>query len=171
MRPAPGQTTGGDLAGKFDGINVSQNAGAAGGGISVNLRGVSTLVGATQPLYVIDGVIINNAANLAGLMDLITAAASAGSPSPQGQPVNRIADINPNDIANIEVLKGASAAAIYGSKAAGGVIIITTKSGGTGKTRIDVSQQIGSSKIINKIGARDFTAIEDHENKGTTGLG
>ena len=169
--PAPVQTLGGALAGKFAGINVSQNTGAPGGGISVNLRGVSTLVGATQPLYVIDGVIINNAANLSGLMDLITAAASAGSPSPQGQPVNRIADINPNDIANVEVLKGASAAAIYGSKAAGGVIIITTKSGGTGKTRIDVSQQIGMSKILNKIGAREFNAREAYENNGATGLG
>ncbi|MCH8288785.1 MAG: SusC/RagA family TonB-linked outer membrane protein, partial [Candidatus Marinimicrobia bacterium] len=169
--PAPAQTLGGALAGKFAGINVSQNTGAPGGGISVNLRGVSTLVGATQPLYVIDGVIINNAANLAGLMDLITAAASAGSPNPQGQPVNRIADINPNDIANIEVLKGASAAAIYGSKAAGGVIIITTKSGGTGKTRIDVSQQFGFSTILNKIGAREFNAREAYGNNGATGLG
>ena len=168
--PAPAQTLGGALAGKFAGINVSQNTGAPGGGISVNLRGVSTLVGATQPLYVIDGVIINNAANLAGLMDLITAAASAGSPNPQGQPVNRIADINPNDIANIEVLKGASAAAIYGSKAAGGVIIITTKSGGTGKTRIDVSQQFGFSTILNKIGHRKWTAASAEEVYGAEGL-
>ncbi|MCH7619051.1 MAG: SusC/RagA family TonB-linked outer membrane protein [Candidatus Marinimicrobia bacterium] len=168
--PAPAQTLGGALAGKFAGINVSQNTGAPGGGISVNLRGVSTLVGATQPLYVIDGVIINNAANLSGLMDLITAAASAGSPTPQGQPVNRIADINPNDIANIEVLKGASAAAIYGSKAAGGVIIITTKSGGTGKTRIDVSQQLGFSTILNKIGHRKWTAASAEEVYGAEGL-
>jgi len=147
--PAPAQTLGAALAGKFAGVNVSQNSGAPGGGISINLRGVSTLVGATQPLYVVDGVIINNAANLSGLMDLITAASGAGSSRPQGQPVNRIADINPNDIANIEVLKGASAAAVYGSKAASGVVIITTKSGGTGKTKISVSQKVGRSSILN----------------------
>lgn len=169
LLPAPAQTLGMALAGKFAGINVSQNTGAPGGGISVNLRGVSTLVGATQPLYVVDGVIINNAANLSGLMDLITAAAGAGSPSPQGQPSNRIADINPNDIANIEVLKGASAAAIYGSKAASGVVIITTKSGVSGKTKISVSQQVGFSSILNKIGHRKWTQASAKESWGDEG--
>lgn len=169
LLPAPAQTLGMALAGKFAGINVSQNTGAPGGGISVNLRGVNTLVGATQPLYVIDGVILNNAANLSGLMDLITAAAGAGSPSPQGQPSNRIADINPNDIANIEVLKGASAAAIYGSKAASGVVIITTKSGVSGKTKISVTQQVGYSSILNKIGHRKWTQESAKETWGDEG--
>ncbi|MFB3130898.1 MAG: TonB-dependent receptor domain-containing protein, partial [Rhodothermales bacterium] len=81
-----------------------------------------------------------------------------GSSNPQGQPSNRIADINPNDIETIEVLKGASAAAIYGSKATNGVIIITTKRGQPGRTRINITQQLGVSSILNKIGFRKFTA-------------
>jgi TonB-dependent starch-binding outer membrane protein SusC len=158
--PAPAQTIGGALSGKFSGINVSQNTGAPGGGIAINLRGVSTIEGATQPLYVIDGVIVNNAANQSGI-DAVTKAAAAGSIRPQGQPTNRIADINLNDIENIEVLKGASAASIYGSKATNGVIVITTKQGTPGKTKIDVSQQIGFTSILNKIGSRRFETYSE----------
>ena len=94
--------------------------------MSVNLRGVSTITGETQPLYVIDGVIVNNNTNQSGI-DVVSAATGAGSARPQGQPANRISDFNPNDIESVEVLKGASAAAIYGAKATNGVIIITTK--------------------------------------------
>ncbi len=158
--PAPAQTLDGALSGKFAGINVSQNTGAPGGGINVNLRGVSTIEGPTQPLYVIDGVIVNNSANQSGI-DALTKAAVAGSVRPQGQPTNRIADINPNDIESIEVLKGASAAAIYGSKATNGVIIINTKQGTPGKTKIDVSQQIGFTNILNKIGSRKFESYSE----------
>ncbi|MDQ7064027.1 MAG: SusC/RagA family TonB-linked outer membrane protein [candidate division KSB1 bacterium] len=144
------------LGGKFPGVFVSQNTGAPGGGISVNLRGTTTIEGATQPLYVIDGVIMNNAANQSGI-DLVTKATGAGSSRPQGQPTNRIADLNPNDIESIEVLKGASAAAIYGAKATNGVIIITTKRGGLGKTRIEINQQVGFNSLLKKIGSRRFT--------------
>lgn len=122
---------------------MSQNTGAPGGGINVNLRGTSTITGSTQPLYVVDGVIIDNSAIQSGL-DFVTEAASAGSDRPQGQPTNRIADINPNDIESIEVLKGASAAAIYGAKATNGVVIITTKRGRPGETRIDIYLQVVS---------------------------
>ena len=149
--PAPAQTLESALSGKFPGITVRQNTGAPGGGMSVNLRGTSTLFGSTQPLYVVDGVIINNAANQSG-MDLITAAAGAGSSTPQGQPTNRVGDINPQDIATIEVLKGASAAAIYGSKAANGVVIITTKRGKPGAIQFKVTQRTGSTTILRKMG-------------------
>ncbi|RMF51606.1 MAG: TonB-dependent receptor, partial [Bacteroidetes bacterium] len=135
---------------------ISQNTGAPGGGINVNLRGVSTITGDTQPLYVIDGVIVDNSAIQSGL-DLVTAATGAGSSRPQGQPTNRIADINPNDIESIEVLKGASAAAIYGSKATNGVVIITTKRGAPGRTTLNITQQVGFNTILKKIGTRKFT--------------
>ncbi len=144
------------LGGKFPGVFVSQNTGAPGGGINVNLRGTTTIEGATQPLYVVDGVIVNNAANQSGI-DLVTKATGAGSSRPQGQPTNRIADLNPNDIESIEVLKGPSAAAIYGAKATNGVIIITTKRGTMGKTRIEINQQVGFNSILRKIGSRRFT--------------
>lgn len=153
---SPTQTVDAALSGKFSGVTVSQNTGAPGGGISVNLRGVSTIEGKSQPLYVVDGVLINNDAIQSGI-DLVTAATGAGSASPQGQPTNRVADINPHDIDNIEVLKGASAAAIYGSKASNGVVLITTKRGGIGRTRFNVTQQVGFSSLLHKIGTRRFT--------------
>ncbi len=131
--PAPAQTLERALNGKMAGLYISQNTGAPGGGINVNLRGTSTITGDTQPLYVIDGVIVDNSAIQSGI-DVVTAATGAGSSNPQGQPSNRIGDINPNDIESIEVLKGASASAIYGSKATNGVIIITTKRGQPGRT-------------------------------------
>lgn len=169
LEPAPAQTLERALTGKLAGIRVSQNTGAPGGGIDVNLRGVSTIIGSTQPLYVVDGVIINNEAIQSGI-DLVSEATVAGSARPQGQPTNRIADLNPNDIESIEVLKGASAAAIYGSKATNGVVIINTKRGTIGKTRIDVTQHIGFSRILNKIGTRRFTEETAQERFGDTGV-
>jgi TonB-linked SusC/RagA family outer membrane protein len=167
--PAPAQTLERALNGKIAGVYISQNTGAPGGGINVNLRGLSTITGSTQPLYVVDGVIISNAAVQSGI-DIVTESTGAGSPNPQGQPSNRIADINPNDIQNIEVLKGASAAAIYGSKAANGVVIITTKQGTVGKTKVDVTQQLGFTSILNKIGTRRFTAQTAEATYGQEGL-
>ncbi|MBI2619485.1 MAG: TonB-dependent receptor, partial [Ignavibacteriales bacterium] len=153
---APAQTLDQALAGKFAGISISQNTGAPGGGIYIDLRGVSTIEGSTQPLFVIDGVIISNSEIQSGI-DLVTKAAGAGSRRPQGQPASRIADINPYDIENIEVLKGASAAAIYGAKATNGVVIITTKRGGTGEARVEINQLVGMNNLLRKIGTRKFT--------------
>ena len=157
--PVPAQTLERALSGKIAGLSVSQNSGAPGGGINVNLRGTSTITGSTQPLYVVDGVIVDNSAVQSGL-DFVSEAATAGSDNPQGQPTNRIADLNPNDIESIEVLKGASAAAIYGAKATNGVVLITTKRGQRGETQINISQQTGFSSILNKIGTRRFTPEE-----------
>lgn len=159
---APTQTLDQALSGKFAGVNIRRNSGAPGGGVNVNLRGSSTLTGSTQPLYVIDGVIINNDANQSGI-DVVTAATGAGSSRPQGQPTNRIGDINPNDIESIEVLKGASAAAIYGAKASNGVIIITTKRGKGGKTKFSFSTRTGSSTLLRKMGHRVFETYAEAE--------
>jgi len=169
LLPAPAQTLERALNGKMAGITISQNTGAPGGGINVNLRGLSTIQGETQPLYVIDGIIVSNDDIQSGI-DIVSEATGAGSARPQGQPTNRIADINPNDIERIEVLKGASAAAIYGSKATNGVVIITTKQGYAGKTRVDVTQQFGFSSILNKIGTRKFTAESALAQYGQEGL-
>ncbi len=166
---APAQTVERALTAKFAGINVSQNSGAPGGGIFVDLRGVSTIEGNAEPLYVIDGVIVNNAATQSGI-DIITSAPGVGNPSPQGIPVNRIADLNPNDIESVEVLKGASAAAVYGAKASNGVIIITTKQGVPGRTKIDVTQQIGFNTILRKMGTNRFTAAAALAVNGQRGL-
>ncbi|NIT60229.1 MAG: TonB-dependent receptor plug domain-containing protein, partial [Aliifodinibius sp.] len=88
----------------------------------------------------------------------VTAAAAGGSASNQDNPVNRIADLNPDEIESIEILKGASAAAIYGQRASSGVVIIQTKRGSGGQPQFSVSQSVGFNTIIKKLGARDFTA-------------
>ena len=159
---APTQTLDQALSGQFAGVNIRRNSGAPGGGVNVNLRGQSTLTGSTQPLYVIDGVIVNNDANQSGI-DVVTAATGAGSSRPQGQPTNRIGDINPNDIESIEVLKGASAAAIYGAKASNGVIIIKTKRGRGGKTKFNFSTKTGQSSLLRKMGHRVFETYAEAE--------
>lgn len=154
--PAPAQTTEQALAGKVPGLSISQNTGAPGGGISLNLRGVSTLVGNSQPLIFVDGVIISND-QIQGGLDALTAATGVGSARPQGQPSNRLADLNPNDIADIQILKGPSAAAVYGAKAAAGVILITTKQGTIAeKTSIEVNQQFGFNSLLRKQGTRNW---------------
>ena len=152
----PPPTLDGALYGKFAGAVVNSNSGAPGGGISVKLRGATSLQGNVQPLYIIDGVYVDNS-SIAGGLNVVSAAAGQGNASNQDNPSNRIADINPEDIANIEILKGASAAAIYGSRAAAGVIIITTKRGKAGETKFRFSQSTGWNDVIKLLGTRDYT--------------
>ncbi|MDO6516349.1 SusC/RagA family TonB-linked outer membrane protein [Zobellia uliginosa] len=152
----PPSTLDGALYGKFAGAVVNSNSGAPGGGISVKLRGATSITGNTQPLYIVDGVYIDNS-SIAGGLNVVSEAAGQGSDANQDNPSNRIADINPEDIANIEILKGASAAAIYGSRAAAGVVIITTKKGVAGETKFKFSQSTGFSQAIRLFGLRNYT--------------
>ncbi len=145
---------------KLPGANLQFNSGAPGGGAQLRLRGISTINGQSSPLYVIDGVIVSNVAVPSGA-NAITAAAAGGSASSQDNPVNRIADLNPNDIETIEVLKGASAAALYGSKAANGVVIITTKRGRNGENKVEVTQRVGFAQVSNTLGSRQFNSVEE----------
>src|SRR6476661_1152678 len=145
------------LAGKFAGAVVNQTSGAPGGGVSVQLRGISTITGASQPLYIIDGVIADNSTNGNGAgSNYFTGASSGVGRTTQDNTVNRIADINPNDIANIEILKGPSAAAIYGTRANAGVILITTKKGVSGETRISLGQDFGFAQANRLLGKSDW---------------
>jgi TonB-linked SusC/RagA family outer membrane protein len=155
---APSQTFDQALNGKIVGANINANSGTPGGGQSVKLRGVTSIFGNTQPLYIIDGVFVDNTATSAGLNYVTGAAAGGALTSTQDNPSGRISDINAEDIQNIEILKGASAAAIYGSRAAAGVIIITTKKGFVGKTRVTFSQDLGFIKVSKLLGVRQFTA-------------
>jgi TonB-dependent SusC/RagA subfamily outer membrane receptor len=118
--------------------------------------------GSADPLYVVDGVIVSNETIQSGL-NAVTAAARSSNASNQDNGVNRIADINPNDIESLEVLKGASASAIYGSKAANGVIIIKTKQGSSSAgayPSIDLVQRFGTRALSRKYGHRKFTLAE-----------
>ncbi|MFI5187362.1 MAG: SusC/RagA family TonB-linked outer membrane protein [Chitinophagales bacterium] len=153
---APAQTFDAALNGKVTGAYINANSGAPGGGISIKLRGVTSVFGNTQPLFVVDGVYMDNSTVSAGL-NAITAAAAGGNASNQDNPSSRIADLRAEDIENIEILKGASASAIYGSRAAAGVVIITTKRGRSGKTKISFSQDVGFIKVSKLLGVRQFT--------------
>ncbi|HTL10777.1 MAG TPA: SusC/RagA family TonB-linked outer membrane protein [Chitinophagaceae bacterium] len=155
---APAQTFDAALNGKIPGAYINANTGAPGGGLSIKLRGVTSVYGNTQPLYVIDGVFVDNSSTSAGLNTITSSTAGGAATSSQDNPSSRIADIRSEDIENIEILKGASAAAIYGSKAAAGVIIISTKKGKAGKTQISVSQDLGFIKVRKLLGVRQFTA-------------
>ncbi len=151
------QTVDGALYGKLTGATINSNSGAPGGGISMKFRGVTTLTGNSQPLFIVDGVYIDNSA-VPNAANLVSGAYRDGRAlSDQDNPSNRLADIDPEDIERIEVLKGASSAAIYGSRAGTGVVIITTKRGQSGAPQINVSQSTGFSQSTRLLGARDFT--------------
>ena len=160
LNRAPTATIESALQGKIPGALIQMNSGAPGGGGQITLRGVSTINGSVNPLIVVDGLVISNDA-IASNMNAVTAAAAGGNASNQDNPVNRIADLNPADISNIEVLKGASAAAIYGSEAANGVIVITTKRGQAGRPRFTLTQRLGQFRLANTIGQRRFKDSAD----------
>ncbi|QDA61450.1 SusC/RagA family TonB-linked outer membrane protein [Hymenobacter jejuensis] len=120
------------LQGKVPGAQIVQNSGDPAGSISVRLRGIHSLRGSSDPLYVIDGVIVSNVSTNVSQLALTN---DVGEANP-GQ--NRLADLNPNDIASLNIINGAAAAAIYGSRASNGVVLITTKRGQTGAPRVSV---------------------------------
>jgi len=146
------QTADGALYGKVAGATIRSNGGAPGGGISIQLRGISSLSGASQPLIILDGVYINNSFQRSG-----RATVSGAGGANQDDGANRLSDLNPSDIENIEVLKGPSAAAIYGTRANAGVIIITTKRGAEGKTKVSFSQDIGFAQPLKLLGVDDWS--------------
>ncbi|MEY3291166.1 MAG: hypothetical protein RLZZ266_191 [Bacteroidota bacterium] len=146
------QTADGALYGKVAGANIRMNSGAPGGGINIQLRGLSSLTQASAPLIVLDGVYINNNTQRTGRAS-VTGAGAAN----QDDGANRLADINPADIENIEVLKGPSAAAIYGTRANAGVLVITTKKGAAGKTVISFGQDIGIGSPLKMMGVDNWS--------------
>ena len=127
------------LQGKLAGAQIMANSGNPGGGVSVRLRGTSSIVGGAEPLYNVDGVIIDNSSDQQINFGLRT------------NPSNRLADLNPNDIERVEVLKGAAAAALYGSRANNGVIQIFTKRGTAGATRFNVSTRAVLAQLPGEI--------------------
>lgn len=152
------------LQGKVAGAYINQNNGAPGGGNIVRMRGVTSIIGSFQPLYVVDGVIVSNAEIGRGTNMLVRAYTSQGlvpTVDNQDNAINRIADLNPNDIENVEVLKGAAASAIYGSKASNGVVLITTKRGRFGTPQFSVMQRVGAARISNTYGTRCYSTAAE----------
>jgi TonB-linked SusC/RagA family outer membrane protein len=149
------------LQGKVAGAQIQQNTGAPGGGNRIRLRGITSLISTANPLYVVDGVVTADIGIAPGLNKITLASGTGIAVSSQESPVNRIADLNPNDIESVEVLKGAAASAIYGSKASAGVILITTKRGRGGKPAFTVRSGAGSSALAYEEHSRHFTNIQD----------
>ena len=135
------------LQGKTAGAQISQNSGDPAGGISVRLRGISSVLSSSEPLYIIDGVIVNNATNRV----TNTTANYDGNNFVGTIGQSRMADINPADIERIEVLNGAAAAATYGSRANAGVIQIFTKRGKSGAAKVSFSSTYISSSLRKKL--------------------
>ena len=140
----------GALSGKVAGAQITQNSGDPSGGFSIRLRGASSIKGSSDPLYIVDGVIVDNSSQnvINRSADAMTTSFAAGQ--------NRLVDINPNDIERIEVLNGASAAALYGSRASNGVVQIFTKRGRTGKPSIEFSTSASMSQLRQKVFMSDY---------------
>jgi TonB-linked SusC/RagA family outer membrane protein len=132
------------MQGKVPGAQIVQNSGDPAGGMTVRLRGISTIASSNEPLYIIDGVMINNSnARVTNTQSDYDGYGSIGQ--------NRMVDINPNDIERIEVLNGAAAAAIYGSRANAGVVQIFTKRGSTGAPQVTFSTRFNTNSLRKRL--------------------
>jgi len=160
---APAQSLEQALQGKVPGAMISMNSGAPGGGGQIQIRGITSILGQGQPIFVVDGVIISNDA-LSDGANSVTGAGARGTASgiggSQDALVNRLADLNPQEIESVEVLKSASATAMYGSRATNGVIVIKTKRGSvSGASQFNLTSRIGRSVAYRLLGTRNFTSV------------
>jgi TonB-linked SusC/RagA family outer membrane protein len=141
------------IAGKVSGVQIVQSSGEPGGGINVNIRGMGSLNAGNSPLYVVDGFPIDNSSAVSGTGANFTGMRTARNP---------LNSINPGDIASIEVLKDASATAIYGSRGANGVVLITTKSGKEGGLKVNYDQYYGVQNVMHDLdllNANDYKTV------------
>lgn len=137
LKNIPMPTLDGVLQGQTSGVQVMQNSGTPGGGMSVRIRGLTSITGSNQPLYVIDGIPVTTGDY-----------AQVGY---EGQGVNALSDLNPNDIESISTLKDAAAASIYGARSANGVILITTKRGKLGTSTVNITASYGVQQVWRKL--------------------
>lgn len=138
------------LQGSVSGVNVTQTSGQPGAGLSIRVRGGSSIQGGSEPLYVIDGFPIYNATETSGVLS--------------GTPTNPLSAINPADIESITVLKDASSTAIYGSRGANGVVIITTKKGKGNGVTINYDVSLGQQQVrktVDVLDAKGFAALRN----------
>jgi TonB-linked SusC/RagA family outer membrane protein len=144
------------LQGRVAGVQVTQNSGQPGGATSVRIRGANSITGSSEPLYVIDGIPFQgDGAQVAGFD-------WAGGADGQNR-VNPLSTINPNDIVSIEILKDASASAIYGSQAANGVVLITTKRGKQGESKITYNMYYALQTLPKELDMMDLPEFADYQ--------
>jgi TonB-linked SusC/RagA family outer membrane protein len=139
------------LQGRAAGVQITQKSGEPGSAMSVQIRGVTSITAGNDPLYVIDGMPINDEPPATGV----------GAFFANATPRNPLNSLNPSDIASIEILKDASATAIYGSRGANGVVLITTKSGSSNKLTINFNSYYGFQKVAKK--EEDLNAQQYHD--------
>jgi len=154
------------MQGRMAGVQVTTDSGQPGAGMSISVRGQNSISGISTPLFVIDGVQID-----VGFDEVASTGSSQAT-------INPLTSINPADIESIEVLKDASATAIFGSRGANGVIIVTTKSGANGRSSLDYSYNLTTSEVIKKmpvLSAQDYIVYQEQRgnneflNNGTSG--
>ena len=138
------------MQGQASGVQVTQNSGTPGGSTSVRIRGVNSISGSNQPLYVIDGI------------PVVTG--DYGQVGYEGQGINALSDLNPNDIESISILKDAAAASIYGARASNGVIVITTKRGANQKTQVSLNAYYGVQQVWRKLDMLDALGWMEYRN-------
>ncbi len=144
------------LQGRVAGVQVTQNSGQPGGAASIRIRGANSITGSSEPLYVIDGIPFQGDGTSVAGFDW------AGGANGQNR-VNPLSAISPNDIVSVEVLKDASATAIYGARAANGVILVTTKRGKKGESKISYSGYYGTQSLRKKIDMMNLQEFADYQ--------
>ncbi|MBO0931120.1 SusC/RagA family TonB-linked outer membrane protein [Fibrella aquatilis] len=148
------------LQGRVPGVAITQNSGEPGGGINIRIRGTSSVRSNNNPLFVVDGVPLSGDATSAGGDN-----SGIGSTAPK----NPLNFLNPEDIASVDILKDASATAIYGSRGANGVVLITTKKGKTGKGSLEYSPSVGFSSITKRydlLSAAEYKTLQPSQDQG-----
>ncbi len=153
------------LQGRLAGVQVTQGDAAPGAGISIQIRGTNSILGGSEPLYVIDGIPVTNPAASQG--DL-------GASEPNNRIIsntNVLATLSPSDIESIEILKDASATAIYGSRGANGVVLVTTKKGREGRGQVSLNVSYGTAEVINTIELLDAEAFMEYQNTAYANAG
>ena len=149
------------LQGHAAGVQVTNNGGSPDGGVSIHIRGTSSLNGSNQPLYVVDGIILNTSSSITESM---FSSSTAGLDSSDGnEETNGLMGLNPQDIESMEILKDASATAIYGALGANGVVLITTKKATSDKPVIRFSAGVDISTRYKKLEMLDFDEYVDFE--------
>ena len=146
------------LQGRAAGVQVRQTSGRPGGGVSINIRGAGSIIGNNEPLYIVDGVQISGEVEESSGFDW------AGGGNGQNG-VNTLSFLNINDIESVEVLKDASATAIYGSRAANGVVIITTKKGKPGKVTVNYDGYFGMQTVQKKLDLLNLQEYAEYRNE------
>jgi len=145
------------LQGRVAGLVVTQTSGEPGGGTSIRIRGTSSILAGNEPLYVIDGVILSDQ--------------SLSTGQSAGNSFNPLSTINPSDIESVEILKDASASAIYGTRATNGVILITTKRGQEGKANINLNYYYGIQQVRDRYELLDASEFGFYQNEANFNAG